>query len=79
MGPGEERGEDAGPCAVQEMQDGRSQDTLWLAFPALSPSQYGNSCEKNRDCLFSPPWHGEEGNRSCLDLSVHFLSIFPGD
>lgn len=72
--------EDAGvPCAVQKMQDGRSQGILVDGIPCLHllPRML-TVVMKNRDCLFSLAWREEGGNRSCLDLSVSFLSVFPG-
>lgn len=74
-------GKDSGmPCAVQKMQDGRSQGTLLAGIPCLHllPKMV-TVVLKNRDCLFSPAWCGEGRHRSRLDLSVHFLSVFPGE
>lgn len=72
--------EDAGmPYAVRKMQGGRSQGMLVAVIPCLHLlSKIVTVVMKSRDCLFSSTWREEGRNRSCLDLSVHFLSIFPG-
>lgn len=81
VGPGEEVGDEAGvPCAVQQMKDGRSQGILVAGIPCLHLlPEMVTVMMKNRVCLFSPAWRGEERSRSCLDLSVHFLSLSPGE
>lgn len=65
------------PCVMQKMQGGRSQGILVVGIPCLHllPKML-TIVMKNRDCLFSPTWHEEGRNRSCLDLSVHSCPYF---
>ena len=69
------------PRAAQKMQDGRSLGNAsgWDSLPE-SPSQNWNRHDEKRGLFVLPNlvWRGK-GQELFGPLSVHFLSIFPGE
>lgn len=79
-----EAGKDAEvPRAVRKMQDGRSWGGMLLAGipPPASPSQNWNRHDENQGLFVLPElaWRGEGTGVVRISLSIHFLSVFPGE